>query len=121
MPERTSQRAVRGTRTTKRAARAAPGTIKSRKNASLPPPEPRSGVPITDDLADKLAEEAERGYDLSLGRRIGRKSLAGGSGQSPRLNFRTTRDLYERASARAEREGKTVSQLAREALEEFVE
>jgi hypothetical protein len=68
----------------------------------------RSGVPITDELADKLAEEAERGYDLSLGRPVGRKSLAGGSGHSPRLNFRTTRDLYERASARAQREGKTV-------------
>jgi predicted HicB family RNase H-like nuclease len=77
-------------------------------------------VPITDELADRLAEEAESGYDLTLGRRVGRKSLAGGSGQSPRLNFRTTHDLYERASARAEREGKTVSQLAREALERYV-
>jgi hypothetical protein len=77
-------------------------------------------VPITKELADQLATEAERGYDLSLGQRVGRKSLAGGSGQSPRLNFRTTVDLYERAAARALREGKTVSQLAREALENFV-
>jgi predicted DNA-binding protein len=36
------------------------------------------------------------------------------------LNFRTTLYLYERAAARAHREGKTVSQIAREALEEFV-
>jgi hypothetical protein len=77
-------------------------------------------MPITDELADRLAKEAESGYDLSRGRRVGRKSLAGGSGQSPRLNFRTTLDLYERAAARALREGKTVSQLAREALEKFV-
>jgi predicted HicB family RNase H-like nuclease len=71
-------------------------------------------VPITEELADQLAREAERG------RRVGRKSLGGGSGHSPRLNFRTTVDLYERAAARALREGKTVSQLAREALEKFV-
>lgn len=44
----------------------------------------------------------------------------GGNGPSPRLNFRTTPDLYDRAVARARREGKTVSQIAREALEKFV-
>jgi hypothetical protein len=55
----------------------------------------------------------------ALGRRVGRRSLAGGSGHSPRLNFRTTVDLYERAAARARREGKTVSQIGREALEQF--
>ena len=50
----------------------------------------------------------------------GRKSLAGGAGRSPRLNFRITPDLYERASKRAQREDKTVSELAREALERYV-
>jgi hypothetical protein len=120
MPERTTKRAARGTRTIKRSARAATDTIESRSSTKLPPPKSKSGVPINDELADKLAQEAERGYDLSLGRPVGRKSLAGGSGRSPRLNFRTTHDLYERAAARAEREGKTVSQLAREALEKFV-
>jgi hypothetical protein len=120
MSERTTKRAVGGAQTAKRATRAAAGPSKSRENAKLPPPNSRSGVRITDELADKLADEAERGYDLSLGRPVGRRSLAGGRGHSPQLNFRTTRDLYERASARAEREGKTVSQLAREALEKFV-
>ena len=45
---------------------------------------------------------------------------AGGTGKSPRLNFRITPDLYAEASERAEREGKTVSQLARDALEQYV-
>jgi hypothetical protein len=120
MPERTSKRAARGARSTARASQAPTGPTKNRKSPKLQPPKSKSGVPITDELADRLAEEAESGYDLTLGRRVGRKSLAGGSGQSPRLNFRTTHDLYERASARAEREGKTVSQLAREALERYV-
>jgi hypothetical protein len=90
------------------------------------PKQPRSlgklkdGTPLTEEVAGRLADEAERGYDLTRGRRVGRRSLAGGSGHSPRLNFRTTPELYERAAARAEREGKTVSQLAREALERYV-
>jgi hypothetical protein len=121
MPERTSKRAGRGARTTVRASRAKSATITGGKLPKLSPaPESKTGVPITDELADKLAEEAERGYDLSAGRRVGRRSLAGGAGKSPRLNVRTTHDLYERASARAAREGKTISQLAREALEQYV-
>jgi len=80
----------------------------------------KSGTTVTDELAERLSREAEEGYDLSRGRLIGRKSLSGGSGRSPRLNIRTSVDLYERAMAAAVREGKTVSQLAREALEKYV-
>ncbi|TML60341.1 MAG: CopG family transcriptional regulator [Actinobacteria bacterium] len=80
----------------------------------------KSRTPITEELAEELAREAEAGYDLSKGRRVGRRSLAGGTGKSPRLNFRITPDLYAEASERAEREGKTVSQLARDALEQYV-
>lgn len=38
----------------------------------------------------------------------------------PTLNIRTSADLYEQTLAKATREGKTVSQLAREALEKYV-
>jgi len=51
---------------------------------------------------------------------IGRRSLSG-RGSSPRLNIRTTPALAERLRARAEREGKSVSDLVREALEQYVE
>jgi hypothetical protein len=81
----------------------------------------KQGTPITEELAEQLAREAEAGYDLSKARRVGRKSLAGGQGRSPRVNFRLRPDLYEHATQRAEREGKTLSQLAREALERYVE
>jgi hypothetical protein len=80
----------------------------------------RSGTPITDEVIERLSGEAETGYDLTQGRRVGRKSLAGGSGKSPRLGFRTTPELYELAAAKAELEGKTISELAREALEQLV-
>jgi hypothetical protein len=116
MPESTSSRSNRSSR---RATRGTRGTRRGR-TTSRPIAVAKSGTPITEELAERLAREAEAGYDLSRGSRIGRKSLGGGSGRSPRLNVRTPVDLYEKALARATREGKTVSQLAREALEAYV-
>jgi hypothetical protein len=84
------------------------------------PARSKSGVPITDEIAEQLADEAEAGYDLKLSKRVGRKSLAGADGTSPRVNFRMTTELQERAQARAEEEGKTISEIAREALEQYV-
>ena len=78
------------------------------------------GTPITEELAGELAREAEAGYDLSRARPVGRRSLAGSTGKSPRLNFRVTRELYDHATERAEREGKTLSEIARDALEHYV-
>jgi hypothetical protein len=52
--------------------------------------------------------------------RVGRRSLGGAAGTSPRVNFRMTAELQARAQARAEREGKTVSEIARDALEQYV-
>jgi hypothetical protein len=80
----------------------------------------KSGVPITDELAERLADEAEAGYDLTPSKRVGRKSLAGADGMSPRVNFRMTAELQARAQALAEKEGKTISEIAREALEQYV-
>lgn len=75
---------------------------------------------ITEALAEQLAQEAEAGYDLSRGRHVGRRSLAGGAGHSPRVNFRIAATLYEQATERAEREDKSLSELAREALEHYL-
>lgn len=76
------------------------------------------GTEITEKIADQLAVEAEQGYDLSLGRRRGRPSL--NEGVSPRVTFRITGELQERARQRAEQEGKTLSELARDALADYV-
>ena len=81
----------------------------------------KDGTVLTEEIAEQLAEEAEPGYDLSKGGRIlGRPSLTGAAGHSLRVNYRITSDLHDRALARARREGKTLSALAREALEQYV-
>jgi hypothetical protein len=84
-------------------------------------PKTKSGAEITPEIADTIAAEAERGYDLSKAkrRRVGRPSLAG-HGASPRMSFRTTPDLYRAAQKRAKKEGRSVSDLAREAVARYV-
>ncbi|TDD54640.1 ribbon-helix-helix protein, CopG family [Nonomuraea terrae] len=52
--------------------------------------------------------------------RPGRPSLTGEGTHSPRVSFRVPEELRERAKARAEQEGKSVSALAREAFEQFL-
>ncbi len=80
----------------------------------------QSGAVLTDEMIEGLAAEAEAGYDLTRARpeRVGRPSLD--QGISPRVTFRASRKLYEAALARAEHEQRTMSELAREALERYV-
>jgi hypothetical protein len=91
------------------------------KKASRKNQRTKAGTEITPEVAAALAAEAERGYDLSRAkrRRVGRPSLAG-AGASPRLSFRTTPDLYRAAQKRAKEEGRSVSDLAREAVARYV-
>jgi len=80
-----------------------------------------SGARIDGTVAEALAAEAERGYDLSTARprRVGRPSL-GPAGTSPRVSFRATPELYQAAKHRATKEGRTISDLAREAVDRYV-
>ncbi len=71
------------------------------------------GTRLTEQRAAELVEQARR--------RGGRPSLTGEAATSPRVTFRLTPDIRDRAAAIAEREGKTISQLAREALENRVQ
>lgn len=81
----------------------------------------RSGLVITDELAEELADEIESDEPVVFTgiRLVGRPSL-GGNGTSPRLSFRVPRELYDAAAERAIAEERTVSALAREALEKFL-
>ena len=81
----------------------------------------KAGTLITDEFIEELAAEAERGYDPSkwIAVPVGRPSL-GGSGESPRVSFRATPELYKAAKRRAKQEGRTVSELAREAVARYV-
>src|SRR3712207_3237098 len=67
------------------------------------------GTRLTGQHADEIVEEVRR--------RAGRPSLTGQPAVSPRIAFRVTPDVRDRAAGIAAREGKTISQLAREALE----
>lgn len=72
---------------------------------------------------DKLAKEADEGYDLDkLTPRpwVGRPALGAGHGPSPRINVRLAPDVYRAVVSRARRDGLKVSEIAREAVEQFV-
>jgi predicted HicB family RNase H-like nuclease len=71
------------------------------------------GTRLTEQVADAIVADVRR--------KAGRPSLTGEAAVSPRVTFRLTPDIRDRAAAIAEREGKTISQLAREALETRVE
>jgi len=85
-------------------------------------PRTKAGLEVTPKVADALATEAERGYDLSRAKRqrVGRPSL-GGRGASPRVSFRATPELYRAAQRRAEEEGHSMSDLAREAVARYID
>lgn len=74
------------------------------------------GQRITPERAEEMAERA-----LAEVRRRGRPSLTGGRQHSPRVSFRVPADVADKASRVAEREGKSVSELGREALERYLE
>jgi hypothetical protein len=81
------------------------------------------GTVITEELAEQWAEEIERNPpDPSKFERryVGRPSL-GKAGQSPRVSFRASPKLYKAAWKRADAEGRSLSSLAREALERYLD
>ena len=83
----------------------------------------RSGTVITEELAEEWAEEIERNPPdpSQLERRyVGRPSLST-AGRSPRVSFRASMDLYKAAWKRADKEGRSLSSLAREALERYLD
>jgi hypothetical protein len=83
----------------------------------------RGGTVITEELAEQWAEEIEKNPpDPSVFERryVGRPSL-GKAGQSPRVSFRASPKLFKRAWKRADEEDRSLSSLAREALERYLD
>lgn len=82
----------------------------------------KSGKALSRDRAEKLPEEAEHGFDLGKATREpakgGRPALE--NGVSPRISYRVGDTLYRRTRAKAKAEGRTVSEVARAALEEYM-
>lgn len=82
----------------------------------------RTGEILTEEDLGEIADEVESDEPVVFGavRPVGRPSLDG-NGASPRLSFRIPRELYDRAAERAIDEERTVSAVAREALERYLE
>jgi CRISPR-associated endonuclease/helicase Cas3 len=80
-----------------------------------------SGKAITDDLLAKLTAEAEEGLDVEeiLRRRGGRPAM--GSAPASVESVRLDPELSEALRERADREGRTNSDLIREALRRYLE
>ena len=79
-----------------------------------------SGVPITDELVDELAEKAETGYDVEkmLRRRGGRPAI--GSAAASVESVRLEPELRQALTSRAERDHETTSSVIRKALREYL-
>jgi predicted HicB family RNase H-like nuclease len=83
----------------------------------------RSGAVLTEEIAEEMAEEFERNPPdpSKLERRyVGHPSL-GPAGHSHRVSFRVPPDLYKAAWARADKEGRSLSDLAREAFNRYMD
>ncbi len=82
----------------------------------------RSGVELTPEIIDQLVEEAERGYEEGELRAqyVGRPSLSE-NGVSPRIVFRVPAEVHAAAQRRADEEGRSLSDLGREALKRYLE
>lgn len=77
----------------------------------------------TDDVRDSKGRRIDQDYVdevVRASRSVGRPSLSYSGKQSPHVSFRVSEDTRARAERRARAEGKTVSQVAREALEQFL-
>lgn len=101
------------------------GSKKSKRSKYAPAPGPdvdlarkvvrdSRGRRITQDYVDRAVADVH----AKTGR--GRPSLTGQATQSPQVTFRLAPELRAKAEARAKREGKRISEVAREALERYL-
>lgn len=75
-----------------------------------------NGIPVTDEQIATWADEAEAGYDVEALKRRARGRPGRGAEPSQVVALRLTVEEIASLDARAEREGKTRSEVIREAL-----
>ena len=85
------------------------------------PVKAQRGRVLSEAELDRLADQAEQGFDLSTWRpRPGRPSLdAGAVGHSPRVEVRVPAVLRDRVRERAAAEGRNLSDVLRGLLEAY--
>ncbi|HEU5477528.1 MAG TPA: CopG family transcriptional regulator [Gaiellaceae bacterium] len=80
-----------------------------------------SGVSITDELVEELAEKAEAGYDVDemlRRRKVGRPPM--GSGVASVESVRLDPELRDALAERARDDGETTSSVIRKALRRYL-
>ncbi|WP_314919026.1 ribbon-helix-helix domain-containing protein [Actinomyces oris] len=76
------------------------------------------GVPVTDETIQKWADEAERGYDVEVLKKRGRRPL--GDGAARVVPVRMDDSLVAAVDQRAEEDGTSRSEIIRSAVRAFV-
>jgi hypothetical protein len=79
-----------------------------------------SGNVLTEEMVEELADEAERGYDLSKWVPSPGRPPLGDEGPSPRISLRITPETFAAARRKAEADGVSLSEVAREAIRRYV-
>lgn len=77
-----------------------------------------TGVPVTDEMIQEWADEAEKGYDVAQLRKRGRKPM--GDGPARVVPVRLDDTLLSALDERAEQDHTTRSELIRAALRAYV-
>lgn len=81
----------------------------------------KDGTAITDEMVEKLADEAEAGYDVDeIERRRAGGRPAMGSGPATVESVRLDPELKKELLLRASKDGISVSEVIREALRTYV-
>lgn len=75
-----------------------------------------NGIPVTEEQIAAWADEAEAGYDIEALKKRGRGRPGRGAEASQVVALRLTAEEIAALDARAEREGKSRSEVIREAL-----
>lgn len=76
-----------------------------------------NGVPVTEEQIDSWVAEAEAGYDVAALKKRGRGRPGRGAEPSQVIALRLTLEEIAVIDERAEREGKTRSEIIRDALD----
>ena len=76
------------------------------------------GVPVTDEMIQEWADEAERGYDVEVLKKRGRRPI--GDGAARVVPVRMDDSLVAAVDQRAEKDGTSRSEVIRSAVRAFV-
>ena len=77
-----------------------------------------NGVPVTDEMIQEWADEAERGYDVEVLKKRGRRPI--GDGAARVVPVRMDDSLVAAVDQRAEKDSTSRSEIIRSAVRAFV-